>query len=518
MPSIPLPSGYVPSLLPEIAIAVQLGVGATPARNDYKPVLLGNKVAAGLASNGVPIEVYGPEYANTQCGARSELARMCRAYFAVAPRGRLWICPVAENGSGVAATATLLFANAATANGVVRVRINGKLLPDITVTSGDSANTVAAAVNTMIAAYDEELPCTSGVSTATVTLTAANVGPRGNDLRVVCEIVPAGTSAVATTVALNGTSAAVKVDGRFGSDSATAGSGADDFTAALAAVYAGDYDFVVCACNDDTNRALVATHVTNASAIAEGRRRAAYVASRESTLATVHTDASTHNNARFEIKHLKGTHNSTGEIAAACVAAHIYGDGTILGIAQYTAAKQNGLQLYPAIWAPEVTDYLTSNEKRSLLANGVTPLAASRVHPGYAEVVRPVTTRTLAVSGATSYAVIDPSKVRVADEVARRWSTFAAEAYADKNLAPDPSDPDQTPSSPYVVWPAAIREDILALLRQMEDEGKLVEVNDHADDVAVSIDGSDNTVAVCVIPIAVIPHLHSVVTAVQQVA
>jgi len=524
MLSIPLPSGYTPSLLPEIAIAVQLGVGAAPARNDFKVCLLGNKLAAGLASNNVAIEVYGPDYANTQAGARSELAAMARAWFKVAPRGRVWVCPVAENGSGVAATAELLFATTAAANGAVRIRINGRQLPEVTVATGDTASVIASAVNAMIAAYDEELPVTAGVSTATVTLTAANVGPRGNDIRVVCEIVPAGTVAVATTVALNGGTAAVKVDGRLGAGDGTAGTdfvvgaGADDFTAALAAVYAADFDFIVCACTDDTNRGLVSAHVTSASAIAEGRRRAAICGSMESTLATVQADAVAANNPRFQITHLKGAHNVTGEMAAAYVAAHIYGDGRLKGIAQYTAAKQNALQLYPAIFAPEIADYTTGNEKRSLLASGVTVLAASRLFPGYAEVVRPVTTRTLAVSGATSYAVIDPSKVRVADEVARRWGAFASEAYADKNLAPDPADPDDAPSSPDVVWPAAMREDVLALLRLMEDEGKLVNVNAHAADVAVSIDGTDNTVAVVVIPIAVIPHLHSVVTAVQQVA
>ena len=522
--TIPLPSGYTPSLLPEIAIAVQLGVGATPARNDFKPVLLGNKLAAGLASNTVAIEVYGPDHANTQFGARSELARMCRAWFKIAPRGRLWACPVAENSSGVAATAKLLFVTTATAGGVVRVTVGDRSLPEVVFNTGDTALAIATAVNSMIAAYDEELPVTSGVSTATVTLTAANVGPRGNDIRVICEIVPSGTAAAGTTVALNGGSAASQVDGRLGAGAGSSGtdfvpgSGADDFTAALAAVYAADFDFLGCACNDDTNRGLVKTHVTGASAISEGRRRAAVCGSIEPTLSTVQGDAVAANEPRFQIVHLKGAYNGTGEMAAAYLAAHIYGDGKLRGIAQKTSAKQNGLQLYPAIRAPLVSDYTTSNEKRTLLANGVTPLAASSLSPGYAEVVRPVTTRTLAVSGATSYAVIDPSKVRVADEVARRWGAFCAVAYADKNLAPDPPSIDEAPSADDVVWPSAMREDVLALLRQMEDEGKLVNVNAHADAVAVAADGADDTVAVVTIPIAVIPHLHSTVTVVQQVA
>jgi phage tail sheath gpL-like len=188
--------------------------------------------------------------------------------------------------------------------------------------------------NTTIAAYDEDLQLTSSVSTATLTLTAAQAGPRGNDLRVTMEIVPAGSTAVGTTMALAGNSAASKIDGRLGAGGGssgtdfTPGSGADDFTNALAAVYAGDFDFIVCACNDDTNRGLVSTHVTNASAIAEGRRRVAVCGSIEGTLATVQADAVAANNPRMQVLHLKGSHNSTGEIAAAYAAARIYGDGT----------------------------------------------------------------------------------------------------------------------------------------------------------------------------------------------
>ena len=514
--TLPLPSGYTPSLLPRIAIAVRLGVGPQPASNDYAVAMLGNKTTAGLMAAATPTEVAGVDDANTQCGARSELAHMCRAWFGLAPRGRTSVCAVAENGSAIAATATLAFATTATAAGVVRLRIGGRRLPEVVISSGDTASAVATAVNTMLGLYTD-LPCTAGVSTATVTLTAAQGGPRGNDIRVVCEIVPAGTSAVAMTVALNGGSAAVKVDGRFGTDSATAGSGADDFTAALAAVYAGHYDFIVCAANDDTNRGLIKTHVVNASAIAEGRRRAAVCGSIEATNSTVRTDATTANEPRLQIMRLKGAHNGTGEIAAAYVAAHIYGDGRLPGIAQYLDAKQNALQLFPSIYAPEVTDYQTSTEQAADLAAGVSPLAASRLNPGYAEVVRPVTTRTVAASGATSYLVIDPSKVRVADEVADRIEAWAATNYADKNLTTNPSDPDATPSSPYVIWPDAIRDDILSILRQMEDEGLLQNVNAHADAVAVEINGVDNTVAVASVPVEVIPHFHSFVVSVNQI-
>ena len=514
--SVPYPSGYTPSLYPEIAIAVRLGVGAIPARNDYTAVLLGNKTSAGSATAATISEVFGPEDANAQAGARSEIAHMARAWFRVAPRGRVKICPVAEGDTPVAATAVLLFATTAAANGVVRVRINGRSLPEVGITSGDTAGTIASAVEAMIDLYTD-LPCTANVSTATVTFTAAQAGPRGNDLRIVVEIVPAGSTAVATTIALNGGSAAAKVDGYFGAGTGTPGSVADDYTAALAAVNLDEVDFVVAACNDDTNRGLVSAHVTAASGIAEGRRRVCVFGSIEATLATVQADAVAHNNPLAHVEHLKGAHNTTGEIAAAYTAARIYGDGRLKGIVQYTAANQNGLQLFPSIYAPDVTARLTRTQKAALLADGVTPLEASALNPGYAQVSRPATTRTVAASGAKSYAVIDPSKVTVAFELANRIESFASVAYAGKNLAPNPVDTDSTPTSDDVIWPDAIRDDIVAIMRTMEDEGKLVDVNTHAANVAVAASPTDNSVAVASVPFAVIAHFHSFVVGLDQV-
>ena len=95
--TLPLPSGYTPSLLPVIAIAVRLGVGPQPASNDFTVVMLGNKTTAGLMAAATPTEISGPDDANTQCGARSELAHMARAWFKVAPRGRVVVCAVAES-------------------------------------------------------------------------------------------------------------------------------------------------------------------------------------------------------------------------------------------------------------------------------------------------------------------------------------------------------------------------------------------------------------------------------------
>lgn len=511
------PSGFNASLMPVIALAVQLGVG--PA-GDPPPgltmMMLGNKQAAGDATLATPIEVFDVADAVARFGPRAELTQMTRAVRAIAPTGRLFACPVAENGSAVAATATLLFAGPATGAGVVRVRVNGRRLREIVVASGDSASTIAAAVE---AALDEmtEWPCTASVSTATVTLTAAQAGPRGNNLRADVEITAAGV-----TVDLNGAgAAAARVKGWFGTDSATAGSGADDFTAALAAIAGERYDRIVAACDDDTNRGLVAAHVEARSGINEGRRCMAVVGDVRATVSGsggVIEDALSHNQPRLTIAYQRKGYRTTGELAAAYVAAKIYGDGRLPGEAQYRAAKANGLSLYPAIEANDVADRPTDTQNRTLLASGVTVIGSDNVHPGYASVIRPVTTRTKNASGGVSYAVIDPSKVAVADLVADEVQAFAAQNYGDKNITTDPATIEEAPSSEYVIWPAAVREDVLAILRRMEGDGLLVNVEAQAANVTVTQASDDNTVLIVRIPVEVIPHFHSLVGAVQQVA
>lgn len=120
--SVPLPSGYTSSLLPAISIAVQLGVGAVPASNDFRPVLLGNKTSAGLTPVETVVELYGPDDAATKFGARSELTHMARAWFKKAPRGRVWACAVSEGDTPVAAVSPVAMATSGSRTPLMRTR------------------------------------------------------------------------------------------------------------------------------------------------------------------------------------------------------------------------------------------------------------------------------------------------------------------------------------------------------------------------------------------------------------
>lgn len=515
----PLPNGFTPVHIPLVSFAVRLGVGAgANAPTGLKVMLVACMVAAGTATAGVPVEVGDATDANAKFGARSRLAAACRAFRLIAPRARLYACPVADPAA-TAATAVLTFAGPATAAGVIRLRVAGQLVREVQIPSGTTLTQAAALVK---AALDEmsELPCTgalSGSDNEVLTLTASNTGTQGNQLRVQFEITAPGI-----TIALNAASAATRGKAYFGSGSpATAGSGNPTLTTALSAISGARYDRIGVDIDDDTLRGTVATHVDTQSGINVGNRRMGHALCVDDTVSTVQADATAIGaNPRMVLIHQKRFHNPGCEILGAYLAAKVYGpiDGALPGEDTYRAAKANGLSLYPAILATDEEERLSSTDVNSLLASGVTVIGVDPGHPGYAAVVRPVTTRTLNAQGGTSYAAHDTSKVAVPDYVADRLEAWAAANYADKNIVDDPATTEEAPSNPYLIWPSAIRDDVLAILRAMEEEGLVRNVTANASAVTVTRETVEGTTyAVATVPTAVVDHLHSTVGEVRQI-
>lgn len=513
-----LPSGFNPVHIPLVSFAVRLGVGAgANALAGLKVMLVGMMLSAGTATANIPVEVGDATDANAKFGARSRLAGMVRAFRMIAPRARLYACPVADP-AGTAATAVLTFSGPATAAGVVRLRIAGQLVREVQIPSGATAAQAAALVAAAVAEMSD-LPATGAVggggSEHIYTLTASNTGAQGNQNRVVFEVTATGI-----TISLNGASAATSGKGYFGSGTSTAGVGNPTISTALTAISGARYDRIGVDVDDDTLRGTVSTHVDTQSGINVGLRRVAVMPALNDTVSTVQADAVAVNNGRVVLLHQKRPHMPGNEILGAYLAAKVYGplDGALPGEDTYRAAKANGLSLYPAILATDEEERLSATDVNSLLASGVTVINADYAHPGYASVVRPVTTRTLNAQGGTSYAVHDTSKVAVPDLVADRLEAFAAANYADKNLVADPATTEEAPSNPRLIWPSAIRDDVLSILREMEEEGLIANVTANASAVTVgttTVDGT--TYAVASIPTKVVDHLHSTVGDVLQV-
>lgn len=198
----------VPSVLTEVDPSNAV---SGPQLIQYKRLLMGQMLAAGSATANTLVRITSAAQAATLFGTGSMLHGMALAAFAQDTLTETWVMPVADNGSGTAATGTIVVSGPATESGTISLYIAGRLV-QVGVTSGDSANDIATAIEAAVDAMAgaDALPVTAGVSTNTVTLTARHKGTCGNDIDVRVnyqdgEETPAGVDLTITAMASGAT-------------------------------------------------------------------------------------------------------------------------------------------------------------------------------------------------------------------------------------------------------------------------------------------------------------------------
>jgi phage tail sheath gpL-like len=177
-----------------------------PTDLPYKAVIVGQKLSSGT---GTADTIVGPVTSVDQVigvgGRGSILHRQAIGWFASNENTELWLGVLADNGSGVAATGTIVFGGTATAAGTIALYLGGVLVP-VPIASGNASTDQATAAGTAINT-NADLPVTASVASSTVTLTFRHKGLVGNsyDVRVGFngETLPAGVTAP-TITALGG--------------------------------------------------------------------------------------------------------------------------------------------------------------------------------------------------------------------------------------------------------------------------------------------------------------------------
>jgi phage tail sheath gpL-like len=218
------PNDPTPTTRRELIFGAGISAGGGLER---KVLFLGNKTAAGSETD----EVLGDAISDgddalARMGARSELYQMFKKYSAVDAGATMHFIAVAES-AGNAADADFTFAVNSDATTTVKITVIGEQ-SEVAIADGDTPTTVAtavaAAINSMV---EGSLPVTASSLAGVVTVSAANVGPRG-DL-IIGNAADRGvrmsmTKATAMTIAKG---------------ALTGGTVADDFAAALTAADAG---------------------------------------------------------------------------------------------------------------------------------------------------------------------------------------------------------------------------------------------------------------------------------------
>jgi phage tail sheath gpL-like len=187
---------------------------ANSATLNQRALIVGQVTAAAIAAGtvpNVPVISQGVADAASVGGQGSMLHLMTQAYRANDTFGEVWYLPLADDPSAVAATGTVLFTAAATANGTLYLYVGGVRIAQpvlTTQTTAQLATALAALIN-----VTPNLPVIATIASSTVTLTAINKGPAGNDIDLRLnylgsrggEALPTGLALTVTTMASGAT-------------------------------------------------------------------------------------------------------------------------------------------------------------------------------------------------------------------------------------------------------------------------------------------------------------------------
>jgi len=417
---------------------------------ELRSLLIGQKLSGGTASVNTPYLVASTSQAIALFGRGSMLARMHEKYRLSDPVGEVWAIAVADNGAGVSATGTITVSGPATAAGTIELYIGGQKI-SVAVGSTDSANVIAAAINTAIN-LATDLPVTSTVSSAVVTLTCRWKGLTGNDISILDSFRgTAGGESLPTGVTI----------AYSGSGFLTNGTTAPSLAPVITAMGDDAYDFVVHPYTDSGSLDVFLAEYGDSSGRWSWSRQVyghCYTALR-GTLNALVTAGGLRNDPHHTIAGVDVDCPHPGyEYAAA------YGARNAVYISADPARPTQTGQL-TGLMAPRPGKKFIWSERNSLLSFGI---ATSMVVNGVIQIERAITTYQKNTFGQTDTSYFDSETLHTAAYVLRYLSQSITSKYARHKLANDGT---RYGAGNAVVTPAVIRGELLAAYAALEDSG-----------------------------------------------
>lgn len=381
------------------------------------------------------------------CGPGSQLARMMRAYRANDPVGEVWVLPLQDHASGVAATGAIAVTGPASAAGVISLYIGGRAVK-VAVASGDADTAIATAIAAAINA-DTFLPVTATVSDDDVTITARNDGTAGNaiDIRLnyggllAGEALPAGVGLVITAMSSGAT---------------------DPVLTGLAALLADEeFDFI--AIPWSTSDALNALRdIMNDSSGRWSYAQQLYGhvwASARGSSSTLLTLGDGRNDQHASILGVNNSPTCPLVWAAATMAA------SAVALKADPARPLQTLAIR-GVLAPPVGSRFTLTEQQSLLSGGIALPAFGR--DGSASILRMVTTYQTNAFAQADQSYLDVETLFTLAAIVRRLRQAVTQKFARSKLADDGTR--FGPGQP-VVTPAIFKAELVAQYASMEADG-----------------------------------------------
>jgi phage tail sheath gpL-like len=429
-----------------------------------KPIhvlLIGHKIlSGGSGSLSTVYPITGKNGGDAIFGPRAQTAAMARAFKVVAPFVQLSGVALDDGASGVAATGSIAITGPASASGVLALYVCGTYVP-VTVTSGDSASTIATAIAAAITA-SPYLPVSAAADSGSVTVTALWEGPSGNDIiieknRNPEDATPAGVGCTITALANGAVSPAIGT-----------------FLATLPADVA--YDIVV---TGDSAAASMTSLETEASARwdALDQRSMRIHAGVRGNYSTASTYLSSRN-SQYATAHLSGLSPTPPWIWAAV--------GAAIDAKEADAARPLNTLPYTGC-VPALTTSRFSDDELELLLNlgGSTHKVDASNTP---IVQRMVTTYTLNASSVPDPTFLDITTPKTLDYLRWSWNARLTTKFPRHKAANDGARP--IPGQP-IVTPSTLRGEAISWADDMYQLGLIEDLEGFAESLVVERNAQD---------------------------
>lgn len=411
-------------------------------------LLIGQKLASGVAAENIPMLVSRNDEAIKQFGLGSMLARMHEVVRMNDPVGEVWCLPLLDAPAGVAAAGTVTFTGAPSAAGTLNLYIGADRVQipiAVTDTITQLATALAAAINAK-----STLPVTAASAAGVVTITARHKGALGNDIRL--QLNYRGAAGGEETPAGLGV-ALVQLAG---------GTTAPSLTGAIAALGDEEFDFIIHPYADSTSLDAFRLLMNDNSGRWSPSKQIyghAYTALR-GTLSALYAAGTARNDQHHTIAGVETTvPNPVWEYVAA------YGARNAVFIKADPARPTQTGQLLGILPAPASSRFI-KDERESLLHAGI---ATSMVDSGGTVLIeRAITTYQKNAFGQADPSYLDSETMHQLATIIRRLRAVVTQKYSRHKLAKDGT---VFGAGQAIITPKVARGEITAEYKVMEQLG-----------------------------------------------
>lgn len=457
--------------------------GLPPIRN--RVLIVGQRLATGTAAALTVQPIVKAGQAVELFGRGSMLARMAAAYKRADRYSEVHAIALDDAGAGVAATGTITVTGPATAAGAIALMVAG-VRSEIAVAAGEAANAIAAKIDAAIDALPD-LPVTSAVAGAVVTLTARHKGTCGNSIDIrhshdTGDALPAGVGLAIVAMANGATD--------------------PDIDAIWPVIGDEPYRTIVLGIAEAATLTKVKTELDDRWSAIRMLESVAYAA-RSGTQGALAAFGAALNS---ELLSVLGTGKSpTWPAEAAAIYAAVCGYYSAID----PARPLHTLQLTGLV-APKIAERFTREEREALLQDGIATYTVGQDGTAYIE--RAITTYQTDALGIADVAYLDLESVATLAYLRASLRVRIATKFPRHKLADD-----DTAFGPAqaVVTPKILRAEIIALAREWEEAALVEGLDQFVADLIVERDASDPNRVNALVPPDIVNQFRSFAAAVQ---